>query len=91
MENLSSVGYNKAMPTPLPDIDLQALCVDLEQALSYTPTEMAERLNVNLKTYLRWRSGDRDPSGQPAIKLSLLVREVETKTGKKFSFKLLEN
>ena len=91
MENLSSLGYNIAMPKPLPDIDLQALCLDLEQELNYSPSDMAERLAVSSKAYLRWRSGDREPSGQPAIKLSLLIREIETKTGKKFSFKLKEN
>jgi DNA-binding XRE family transcriptional regulator len=93
MESLvidSSSGYNKGMSrtvSVIPEIDLAELCKDVETATGYTANDMAQALGASLQAYYRWRSDDRDPSGQFTAKLFLLVRSLE-KQGKQIPIKI---
>ena len=82
------VEYNGAMPRPMPELDLKALCLDLEDATGYSPVEMAECLGANLQAYYRWRTGKRTPDGKFTAKLFLLLREIEKNSLKKIPLTL---
>ncbi len=71
-----------------PPIDLASLCLDLEKECGYTPSQMADHLESDIKSYYRWRNGERDPNGQYTAKLFLLLREVETRKSKKIPLKI---
>lgn len=90
MEICSPIGYNSVMSqnvSTLPEIDLAALCQDLEAVTGYTPIQMAELLNATFQAYYRWRSGERTPDGRFTAKLFYLVRDLEKK-GQKVPLKL---
>lgn len=90
LENISPIGYNTVMSqnvSTLPEIDLAALCQDLEAVTGYTPTQMAELLGATLTAYCRWRTNERTPNGEYTAKLLYLFRSLE-KQGEKISLKL---
>lgn len=94
MQNLASVSpssYNKDMSetavSTIPQVDLGELFKEVELAMGYSPTQMAQAFGVAFQVYYRWRSGSTAPNGHCTAKLFLLIRNLE-KQGKKIPITL---
>lgn len=77
MESLSVARYNSGMPKSLLEIDLAALCKDIETVSGMTAREVARRIDVNEKVYHSWKAGRREPNGQYTARLFILRSQVE--------------
>lgn len=81
MEQQITSAYNQGMQMP-PPIDFAELCKDLRIKGMYTQQEMADLLEVNIRTYQRWEEGKREPNAQAVVRL-LAIRDYIHKRLKK--------
>lgn len=88
MENLSSVGYNGAMPKQnesIPDTDLAILCRQIRQETGLTQKEIALLVGVSEDSYANWENGRHKPTGQAVYKLVQIQNKHREDQRKKLS------
>lgn len=71
MEQQIELTYNAGMKMP-PPINFAELCKELRTRGSYTQQEMADLLEVNIRSYQRWEEGTREPHAQAVVRLLAL-------------------
>lgn len=72
MENL----YNALMPRLPLDTNFAQLCKEIRLKLELSQKDMAQRLNVNFRTYQSWEYGKNEPTGRAALILNKLKDEL---------------
>ena len=59
------------------DMDFSAICKFIRETFQITQLDIAEKLNIDVRTYRYWEAGTQQPSSKLAVALYLLFLEAK--------------